>query len=298
MKICLPSGKRARRNRAAHAVHNVLEILQVVPCQQHARDHFLRTENVVQIGARVFGTGGAAAIFIQRARIIRVAGVLDVQHTAARKYLARPARTAGQYTVHHVDPSFYGAHDIIRLTDAHQIPRLIHRKLIWREIKDVEHRLLPLAHGQTADSVAVKFDPAQRLGGARAQVFFQPALLNTKQRVARTVPERITRPLRPPHRHLHAFGDPLAICGQRGAFVKAHHNVRAEQLLNFHRPFRRQLMLGPVNVGFKRNAMFRHFAQIRQRHHLKPTAVGQDRLVPIHELMQAAQVGNPLRRGA
>ena len=47
-------------------------------------------------------------------------------------------------------------------------------------------------------------------------------------------------------------------------------------------------------MALKRNALLRHLAQISEAHHLKPAAIGQNRLVPIHKLVQPAQVGNPL----
>ena len=113
-----------------------------------------------------------------------------------------------------------------------------------------------------------------------------------------TVAKRILGALRPPHRHPHTFLNPCTIRRQGRAFIKAHHNIRTEQLLNLHRPLWRQLVLGAVNVALKRDALFGHLAQISEAHHLKPATISQDRLVPIHKLMQATKVRNPLRRRA
>jgi len=46
-----PGGKPPLRDRIPHSLHNFLEIVQVVPGQQHPRDHLLRAEYVMQIGA-------------------------------------------------------------------------------------------------------------------------------------------------------------------------------------------------------------------------------------------------------
>ena len=48
----------------------------------------------------------------------------------------------------------------------------------------------------------------------------------------------------------------------------------------------------------ERHAFFGQLAQIGQRHDLKAAAIGQDRLVPVHELVQTTQPRDPLRRGA
>ena len=49
-------------------------------------------------------------------------------------------------------------------------------------------------------------------------------------------------------------------------------------------------------MRLKRHAMLGHLAQIRQAHHLKPAAIRQNRLFPIHELMQTTKAVNAFRR--
>ena len=55
------AGTQQLRNGVAHALHDLLKVMQVVPGQQHPRDHLAGAETMVQIGAAVFGTGRAAA---------------------------------------------------------------------------------------------------------------------------------------------------------------------------------------------------------------------------------------------
>ena len=114
----------------------------------------------------------------------------------------------------------------------------------------------------------------------------------------RTVAKRISRPLGPPHGQAHRLGHAHFICGQGRTFVETHHNVRPQQFLDFHRPFRRQEVTRPIHMGFERHAILGQLAQIRQGHHLKPARVRQNRLIPVHELVQTAQSVDPLRRGA
>ena len=39
------------------------------------------------------------------------------------------------------------------------------------------------------------------------------------------------------------------------------------------------------------------FAQVSQRHHLKPAGIGKDRFLPVHEIMQPAQPADGFRTG-
>ena len=54
-------------DRVTHPGHQLLEIMQVVPGQEHPRDHLASPEHVMQIGARIAGAGRACAFGIQRA---------------------------------------------------------------------------------------------------------------------------------------------------------------------------------------------------------------------------------------
>ena len=42
-----------------------------------------------------------------------------------------------------------------------------------------------------------------------------------------------------------------------------------------------------IDVGFKLDPLFRHFAQSVQTHHLKPARIRQNRPLPIHKPVQA-----------
>ena len=50
-------------------------------------------------------------------------------------------------------------------------------------------------------------------------------------------------------------------------------------------------------MTFERDAFFGQLSQIREAHDLKPTRIGQNRTVPIHEFVQSAQLRNALGRG-
>ena len=109
--------------------------------------------------------------------------------------------------------------------------------------------------------------------------------------------EPVARPLGPAHRPLHrAFGLLLGR-RKRRAFVERHDDVGTEQPLHLHRPLGRQHVRRPVEVRLEANAFFRFFGEFAEAHHLIAAAVGQDRPVPIHELVQPAERRHPLRAG-
>ena len=203
----------------------------------------MAAKDMVQITARIVRAGRAVADLIQGTRIILVARILDINHTIACKHLTCAARSAGQDAIHHIDAPRHSAHDIIRLTNAHQVTRFILRQLIRCEVQHVEHRLLTFANSQTTNRIAFKTDLLQRLGAFTTQLLVQPTLLNPKQGMARSISKGGSRPLSPSHRHAHATGNFISFSGQSGAFVKTHDDITAQKLLNFHRPLWRQMML-------------------------------------------------------
>ena len=74
-------------NGIAHRRHELLIIMQVMPCQKHGTQHLLGLEQVMEITPGVVSAGGAATSLIQWARILRMAGVADIHGTEAGKGL-------------------------------------------------------------------------------------------------------------------------------------------------------------------------------------------------------------------
>src|SRR5262249_6956518 len=86
--------------------------------------------------------------------------------------------------------------------------------------------------------------------------------------------------------------------GKRRAFLQTHGDVRAEVFLDRNRLFRAQLQADPIDVGLKYRRLVANSTAQRQTVDLETTAVGQNRPVPIHEAMQAAQLGDQLLSGS
>ena len=81
------------------------------------------------------------------------------------------------------------------------------------------------------------------------------------------------------------------------AFVEHHRDVRSELRLNVDGRFRRQQMLAAIEMRSKRHTFLVHLPPRGQAEHLIAAAVGQDRLLPADELMEAAETADALGAG-
>ena len=163
--------------------------------------------------------------------------------------------------------------------------------------------MLRLADGQAADAVAGQVQRHQSVGGARPQVRVGAALHDAEQRLPRRRPPRIQaareRPLGAPGPGERALARrlasprpwPAARCTRRAASGcrsragtgsrSARSGVRA--------------CVRAVDVRLEGDARLGDLAQLRQAHHLEAAGVGEDRSLPAHESVQAAQPGDALR---
>ena len=203
------------------------------------------------------------------------------------------ARVAGRHhAIEHVDPARHRFDQVLRPADAHQVARPIFGQL-RRGV--VEHGValgLGLAHREAADGIAVEADLAQAFGRTAAQVVVHAALDDAEQRrvVALVGDLRTRRPAqRQLHRPLdHALVDRLSVHGHRRAFVKDHHDVAAQHFLDMHRFLGPEEYLAAVGGRGEGHAFFGDLAPVRQREHLEAAGIGEDRLVPAGEAVQAA----------
>ena len=79
--------------------------------------------------------------------------------------------------------------------------------------------------------------------------------------------------------------------------VQAHGDVGPECFLDRHRPLGRQLEQAAVEVRPERHALVGDPVAVGQAEDLEPARIGEDRTVPAHERVQAAErLARPLRR--
>ncbi len=109
--------------------------------------------------------------------------------------------------------------------------------------------------------------------------------------------ESLAAALGPAHGHLHACRNFVARSVGARTFVESHDDIAAQQALDLHAPFGREHVFGPVDMAAEFDALLRKLAEVGQAHHLVPSAIGQDRPLPVHECMQSAQLRNPFGTG-
>ena len=76
----------------------------------------------------------------------------------------------------------------------------------------------------------------------------------------------------------------------RRALVERHRDVRAERCLDVHRRLGSKEARGAVEVILKVHPLLGDLPEFREREHLEAAAVGQDRSLPAHEPVQAAEL--------
>ncbi len=291
-----PLGERAGDDGFAQFAHQHLVVVQVVDRVELRTENLADAVQMMQVGAREIAAGIARAGFVERARIVLVLRVLDLDVAEARKQVAVARVARRHHAVEHVDAGLHAVYQILGRADAHQIARLVLRQA-WRRVRqDACHFVLRLADRQPADGESVEADVGQ--GGERfiAQILVHPPLHDAEQRVGVGEPVvLVARALRPAQGHAHRLG--RFVVGRRvgRAFVEDHHNVGIERVLDAHRLFRRQEQLVAVDRRRELDAFLGDLAQRAEREDLEAAGVGEDRFVPAHEAVQAAVRGDDLQ---
>ena len=157
--------------------------------------------------------------------------------------------------------------------------------------------MLRLADRQPADRIAIEPDIDQAARRTLAQGRVHTALHNAEQCCVIAF-VGLLGAHRPAQRQLHralryVFGGRI-----RRAFVEDHHDVRIQHALDAHALLGRQKDLGAIDRRRKLDAFLGDLAAMRQRKHLKPTRIGEDRLVPADKAVQPAEAFNHLKAGA
>ena len=75
-------------------------------------------------------------------------------------------------------------------------------------------------------------------------------------------------------------------------------NIGAKQALHLDRALGAERYGRAVDMGLKGDARLVDATELRQRHDLIAAGIGEDRLLPMHEAMEAAEIGDALGAGA
>ena len=111
----------------AHFPHERLVIVHVMPSQKHRTQHFVSPKQMLDIAARMLGTGNAITSWVDGFQRCFVHGVAHIELTKARKGAPCAARTCGKHTIKHVNATFDGPHQVVWCANAHQVTRLVDR---------------------------------------------------------------------------------------------------------------------------------------------------------------------------
>ncbi len=145
--------------------------------------------------------------------------------------------------------------------------------------------MLGFAHRQTANGQAVEADLVEAFERAHAQILVHAALDDAEQR-RRVLAMGVLGALGPAQRQLHGHPRNVFIGRVRRAFVKDHHDVRAQVALDLHRLFRPHEHLGAIHRRSEGHALLLDLAHRPQAEHLETAGVGQNRAFPLHEIVQ------------
>ena len=114
------------------------------------------------------------------------------------------------------------------------------------------------------------------------------AALDDAEQRRRVLAMRVLGALGPTQRQLHGALGHVELGRIRRALVEDHHDVRTEVALHLHRLFRPHEHLGAIDGRGEVHALFLDLAHGAQAEHLEATGIGEDRPLPLHEVVQIA----------
>ncbi|GJE17963.1 hypothetical protein AIGOOFII_2684 [Methylobacterium marchantiae] len=252
----------------------------------------------MEIGAGIVAGGGAGRGLVQRARILAVAGIAQVDPAVAGIGEAVAAGAGRHDAVEHVDAAHHRAHQVVGRADAHEVARLGGGQMRFHRLDHPEHHLLRLAHREAADGVALEVEIGERPGALHSQVGQVAALDDAEHRLARLLAEPDPAALGPAQGQAHGALDGAALGREAHAFVELHLDVRAEKSLDLDGAFGAHVVGRPVHMRTEGDALLVEFPQGGERHHLEPAGIGEDRVRPVHEMVETAEPLHALRAGA
>ena len=300
--FCTEFLEAALVERIADLLHQMVVEPEVMHDQQTLRQHLAALEQVAQIRAAEPAAGRTLTAFLDRAVVGLILRIHDVENAAVREQMT-VARVPGRHdAVEEVDAARNALDDVARRADAHQIARLVLRRVRQDDIKNMVHDLGAFADGQTADRIARQIKFGDRLHVLDAQVIVGAALIDTEQQLMRIdgirqAVETVELGLaasEPARRAVDGVLDVLARRRVFDALIKRHGDIRAEIGLDAHALLRTHEDFAAVDVRMEGHALLLDLAQRRKRENLKSARVGQHRAVPAHELVQTAHLTNDL----
>src|SRR5438067_151876 len=119
-----------KSNRMPDAPHSVKVETQVVNCVEDLGKYLVGRIKVPQVGPRVALAHAAGAIWVKRAIVPSVSRLFDGNFAFRCEEQSVPRGARGENAIHHVNTEVSVFHNFFRGTNAHQISRLICRKML------------------------------------------------------------------------------------------------------------------------------------------------------------------------
>ena len=290
-------GEAVRGDRLAQPCHESRVEREVVGAEQGGGNSLLGSKQVVQPGAAVVTAGQALALLIERSDIVPVRSPRNVQPAGRSEDDAPTSKPRRNHAVEeiHTEP---GGFDQVRWESSpHEVPRSLFSEHFGGKRRHPAGVFARFSHQQPADSESVEAFPRgaeghEGPGVVPPHVRQGPALDDPEKELARG-PLRHERALRPPEAAGRRSFNLFRRGGQGEAFVKHHRDVGSEVPLDLDRPLRSQVVGRPVPIGAQMHSGLRNLAEVLQACHLVAAAVGEDRPIPGHQAVQAAERGDP-----
>ena len=124
--------------------------------EQAQSEQLLLVDEMTQVCAGEAGAGRAGAILVQRSRIAREAGVVEIEPAVPGVRAAGPAEPRRQDAVEEVDPALDHLEDPLRVADAHEVARPLDREEWHRPADRLEGLVARLPHAEAAERIAVE----------------------------------------------------------------------------------------------------------------------------------------------
>lgn len=257
-------------------------------------EHFIRLKKVTDVGFAKMATGVTIAAFFQWREVFEILALLDALTTLASPECAMTGNARRLDAVEHVDAKAGGFDEVIRIADAHEIMwfMLGHE---WHSFcEELVHNVVWFTDAESTNAKSWQVKLSDLLDAEFAQIGVHAALDDAEKSLTRWIFLRFDAALEPTGGALERIFCIAAIGSVRNTLVKSHDDIGAKNVLYFHDGFRREKMLGTVEMGAEKHALFCDLAQITEAEDLEAAAVGEDWAIPVHEAVETAELTDKL----
>src|SRR5205807_8935927 len=127
------------------ACRQIEEESLIVQAQEAVAEQLLLVDQMANVGAREAGARRTGAALLQRRRVARKAGVLEVQPARPGQSRAGSSEPRRQHAVEHVDPALDHLEHALRVADAYEVAGAVARQQRRSPANSLEHQVAVLA---------------------------------------------------------------------------------------------------------------------------------------------------------